>query len=124
MENNTLGTEQVRWDLSVLYSGIDDPRIDADLSDLVTREKKFYGENKGKLGERLGGAITDLAEISMCSEKLFVYLYLLQSLDVTNSAVKAKMAEVERISSEAGGNYLTFFDIELVSLDDATLEKF
>jgi oligoendopeptidase F len=124
MENNNLGTEQTRWDLNGFYSGVDDPQIDKDLTDLVAREKKFYEDYKGKLAETLGAAITDLAEINMRAEKIFVYLYLKQSLDVTESAVKAKMAAVEQIASEAGGNYLTFFDIELVALDDATLEKF
>ena len=124
MENNNLGTEQTRWDLNGFYSGVDDPQIDKDLAELVTREKKFYEDHKGKLAETLGAAITDLAEINMRAEKIFVYLYLKQSLDVTESAVKAKMAAVEQIASEAGGNYMTFFDIELVTLDDATLEKF
>jgi oligoendopeptidase F len=124
MENNNLGTEQVRWDLSALYSGVDDPQIDKDLADLVAREKKFCEDYKGKLAEKLGAAITDLAEITMRTEKIFVYLYLKQSLDVTESAVKAKISEAERISSEASGNYLTFFDIELVALDDTVLEKF
>src|ERR1035437_3975036 len=114
MENNHLGTEQVRWDLNALYSGVDDPQIDKDLAELVAREKKFYEDYKGKLAERLGAAITDLTEINMRAEKIFVYLYLKQSLDVTESAVKTKMASVEQIAIEAGGNYLTFFDIELV----------
>lgn len=124
MENNTLGTDRVRWDLGIFYSGIDDPQIDKDLADLVAREKKFCEDYRGKLAERLGEAIVDLAEISMLAEKIFVYLYLTQSLDVTNAPVKAKMAEAEQISSQASGNYLTFFDIELVALDDATLETF
>lgn len=124
MENNNLGTEQTRWDLTIFYSGVDDPQIDKDLAELVAREKKFYEDHKGKLAETLGAAIADLAEINMRAEKIFVYLYLKQSLDVTEGAVKAKMASVEQIASEAGGNYLTFFDIELVALDDATLEKF
>ncbi len=124
MENKNLGTEQARWDLSTFYSGVDDPQIDKDLAELVTREKKFYEDHKDKLAETLGAAIADLAEINMRAEKIFVYLYLKQSLDVTESAIKAKMASVEQIASEAGGNYLTFFDIELVALDNATLEKF
>ena len=54
MENNNLGTDQVRWDLSIFYSGIDDPQIDKDLAALVAREKKFYEDHKGKLTETLG----------------------------------------------------------------------
>ncbi len=102
MENKNLGTEQARWDLSTFYSGVDDPQIDKDLAELVTREKKFYEDHKDKLAETLGAAIADLAEINMRAEKIFVYLYLKQSLDVTESAIKAKMASVEQIASEAG----------------------
>jgi oligoendopeptidase F len=123
MENNDLKTEQARWDLSAFYSGIDDPQIDKDLADLVELEKKFYEDYKGNLAEKLGGAIADIAEVTMRVEKIFVYLYLKQSLDVTDSATKTKMAHVEQVASEASGNFLTFFDIELVALDDATLEK-
>ncbi len=124
MDKKTLGTEEVRWDLSVFYSGIDDPRIDKDVADLAARQKAFFENYKGGLSEKLGGAIADLAEITTHTEKLFAYLYLLQSTDVTNAAVNAKLADVERVMSESGGNYLTFFDIELVALDDAVLEKF
>lgn len=124
MENNTLGTEQIRWDLRTFYSGVADPQIDKDLAELVAMEKKFYESYKGKLTEKLGAAIADLSEINMRAEKIFVYLYLFQSIDVTNAPVKTKMADAERIASEAGGNYLTFFDIELVALDDAALQKF
>ncbi|HUC01423.1 MAG TPA: M3 family oligoendopeptidase [Candidatus Paceibacterota bacterium] len=125
MENNApdLKTEHARWDLSLLYTGVDDPQIDKDIADLVAREKKFCEDHKGTLAEKLGGAITDLMDISMLAEKIFGYLYLKQSLNVADAAVKAKMAEAERIASEAIGNYLTFFDIELVALDDVTLAK-
>jgi oligoendopeptidase F len=124
MENNTFGADKIRWNLDAFYSDVNDPQIDKDLAELVAREKKFYEDHKGKLAETLGVAIADLAEINMRAEKIFVYLYLKQSLDVTEGTVKAKMASVEQIASEAGGNYLTFFDIELVALDDATLQKF
>lgn len=123
MNNKELGTESVQWDLGVFYAGVDDPCIDRDIADLVAMEKKFFDDHKGKLADHLGAAITDYAEITMLAGKIFDYLFLLQSRDVTNAPVKAKMAEAERIVSEAAGNYLAFFDIELVALDDATLKK-
>ena len=52
-----------------------------------------------------------------------VYLSLLQSLDVTNEAVKAKVAHAQQAMSQIQGEYLTFFELELVALDDAVLEK-
>ncbi len=123
MNNKELGTESVQWDLGVFYAGVDDPRIDRDIAALVAMEKKFFGDHKGGLADHLGAAITDYAEITMLAGKIFDYLFLLQSRDVTNAPVKTKMAEAERIVSEAAGNYLSFFDIELVALDDATLQK-
>ena len=54
-------TNQVRWDLSILYSDIADPRLDSDLREL-SREcaKHFSATYKGKLAELLGPAITAL----------------------------------------------------------------
>jgi oligoendopeptidase F len=59
----------------------------------------------------------------MLGEKVMVYLSLLQSLDVTNEAVKAKVAYVQQTMSQIQGEYLTFFELELVALDDAVLER-
>ncbi len=123
MNNKDLGTESVQWDLGVFYEGLDDPRIDQDIAALVAKEKKFFEDYRGKLADRLGGAIADYGEITMLAGKIFDYLYLFQSRDVANAPVKMRMAEAERIVSEAAGNYLAFFDIELVALDDATLQK-
>jgi oligoendopeptidase F len=124
METTSIGTEKAQWDLDVLYSGINDPRLDQDLSELIAREKKFYGDYKGRLAQKLGAAIVDYAEIGMLTNKLFLYLYLQQSLDVANGAVKAKIADVERAANATAGEFLTFFTLELVGLDDGTLQKF
>ena len=34
MPSTIESTDQVRWDLSILYSDIEDPRLDSDLSQL------------------------------------------------------------------------------------------
>src|SRR6185436_8251565 len=57
----------------------------------------------------------------MLSNKVMVYLFLSQSLDVTNSVVKAKLAEVELKMNAVSGEYMTFFMLELVALDDLVL---
>jgi oligoendopeptidase F len=121
--DNAIGAEQTRWDLSTFYTKIDDPQIDKDIADLVARQKKFQEDYRGKLAEKLGGAITDCATLSSLSDKIFVYLFLQQSLNVTNAVVKAKIAEAEQKIAASSGEYMTFFDIELVALDDTILEK-
>jgi oligoendopeptidase F len=121
MPDNILGTDNVRWDLTTFYSDIDDPQIDADLADFAARAKAFQENYKGKLADALGPAIADQADLTMLGEKIMGYLFLMQSLDVTDRAVNAKVAMAQEAMSRAEGEFLTFFALELVALDDATL---
>jgi oligoendopeptidase F len=113
---------QVRWDLSLLYKDIDDPRLDADLSRLAGMAKRFSATYKGKLAERLGPAIKDYAEIEMLSGKIASYLFLRESTDLSSAVIKAKHAHFQRELSALQGEHLTFFELELVQLSDETLE--
>ncbi len=124
MKNTTIGAENARWDLSFIYTDISDPKIDTDVQELEQRCKDFAATHRGKLHQNLGQAITDYSEISMLSEKIMVYLFLQQSLNVTNDAVKAKLAEVEQKLNHAQGEHLTFFTIELVALPDEAIKTF
>jgi oligoendopeptidase F len=113
---------QVRWDLSLLYKDIDDPRLDADLSNLARMAKHFSATYRGKLAERLGPAIKDYAEIEMLSGKIASYLFLRESTDLSSATIKAKHARFQRELSALQGEHLTFFELELVQLGDETLE--
>jgi oligoendopeptidase F len=124
MPDSSPADDNVRWDLTCLYSAIDDPQIDQDIAQFAKRAEEFRRDYKGKLTEMLGRAICDYAELEMLGEKVMVYLFLQQSLDVTNEAVKAKVAEAQRTLSQIQGEYLTFFDLELVALDDTALARF
>jgi oligoendopeptidase F len=115
--------ENYRWDLSIFYSGLDDPQLDTDIAKLAQSMKEFNVQYKEKLAQALGKAIADYAEIEMLTYKIYVYLYLLQSCDVANSAVKEKMASAERQLCQAQGEYLTFFAIELAAIDNTRLER-
>ena len=117
------GAEKFRWDLSFMYSGLDDPQIDLDVANLIEMAKRFHASYKGKLSSSLGKAISDYAEISMLNSKVAVYLYLLQSLNVAEPIVKAKMANIDMTLSRELAQNLTFFNLELVTLDDATLAE-
>jgi oligoendopeptidase F len=115
--------QDVRWDLSSIYSGIEDPQIDRDLGEFARQAERFSTSYKGKLADALGRAIADYAELEMLGGKIMVYLFLQQSIDVTNEPVKAKVAEARKLMSQIQGEYLTFFELELVALDDAVLEQ-
>ncbi len=119
----TTAAEPIRWDLSALYSGVADPRLDADISSLVEKCKAFHASHKGKLHQTLGAALSAYSEIRMLENKVMLFLYLTQSTNVADAAVKAKIADTERVLSAASGEHLTFFHIELVALDDVALER-
>ena len=114
------GSENVRWDLSLMYSGLDDPQLDADLDTLVQMMKDFNIVHKGNLSKSLGQAIIDLSNITMLKNKT-VYLGLRQSINVSDPAIKSKIADAERKISMAKGEYMTFFDIELVTISNEVL---
>lgn len=115
------GAEKARWDLSRLYSGIDDPQIDNDLASLVEMAKNFSLDHKGRLAKTLGQAILDYSEIEMLGSKIFLYSGLARKVNVDDPAIKAKIADLERSWGTASGEYLVFFEIELAGLDDSVL---
>jgi oligoendopeptidase F len=124
MENILESTDLIRWDLSILYTDIADPRLDSDLGLLREMARNFSLTHKGKLAASLGAAIRDYSEIEMLSGKISSYLSLRESTDLTNAAIKAKHAAFQRELSGIGGEYLTFFELELVQLSDETLQIF
>ena len=115
-------TNQVRWDLGVLYSGIEDPRLDSDLAEFAGMVKRFSVAYRGKLAQLLGSAIRDYLEIEALGGKITAYLFLRESTDLSSAVVKAKHASVQRELSALQGEHLTFFELELVQLGDDTLK--
>ena len=123
MPINHTADSNVRWDLTSIYSAISDPQIDLDIAEFTKQAQQFSSDYKGKLADTLGAAISDYSELDMLGGKIMVYLSLQQSLDVTNEAVKAKVAAAQQTMSQVQGEYLTFFELELVALDDARLRN-
>ena len=118
-----LGTENVRWDLSCFYRNLDDPQIDADLKTLEGLAKDFYSKYRGKLGTELSAAIRDFIQLSTLADKLFGYLGLLPTLDLSNEKADGKLDACRRIWDAASGEFLTFFDLEIIALDQKIIDE-
>lgn len=124
MQNKqNLGTENILWDLSVFYKRPDDPQIDTDLVAFQKDCKVFYEMYKGKLQTKLASALEDYITLIKLESKLIYYLHLLIAADVNNEVVKTKFAEVEKISATVGGEYLTFFELEVITLSEEDLDN-
>ena len=69
MPNDNLAVGAVRWDLSSIYSGMDDPQIDFDIAEFAKQAELFNANYKGKLADTLGRAIADYSELEMLGER-------------------------------------------------------
>ncbi|PIR42012.1 MAG: hypothetical protein COV30_00650 [Candidatus Yanofskybacteria bacterium CG10_big_fil_rev_8_21_14_0_10_37_15] len=123
MTNQKNDAEKIRWDLSLMYSSIDDPQIDLDVAEIVEKSKTFLISFKGKLGDALGNAIREYSEIKMFISKVNLYLFLKETENVSDPVVKAKVEKIKQILDQSCGEYLTFFSIELAVLEDEALVR-
>jgi len=115
------GAEGVRWDLSLMYSGVDDPRLEADIVALLDMMKSFHA-HKGTLATTLGHALEEQIRITELSNKIGVYLFLKRSLDTSDQAVQTKMADLELRTSAVAADAMTYFEHELVALDESVID--
>ncbi len=112
----------VRWDLSDLYAGPDDPRIEADLAQAQAAAQRFAERHRGGVGklsaDALALALSELEALSELAARPASYAQLLFSADTAVPRHGALMQRVQERASEIR-NTLVFFELEWVGLDDA-----
>ena len=108
------GTEQVRWDLSILYSDIEDPRLDSDLKALAAMAKHFSAATKASSRSACQGPSKTIRK-SRCSAAKSPRIFSCARAPILpTTAIKAKHAAFQRELSAIQGEHLTFFELELV----------
>lgn len=113
------GAENVHWNLTDLYSGIDDAAIERDLAAALELAKQFDARHRGTLKDTLGAALTAQARISERVDKLMVYLFLQRSTDAANGQIQQRIGRVQEAWSQAAADHLTFFEHELAAMAEA-----
>lgn len=112
----------VRWDLSDLYAGLDDPRIDADLDAAEAAARAFAARVRGRVAAldatALASALDELEAISTPATRAGTYAGLLFAADTADPRHGALLQHVQERGS-AIRNQLVFFELEWVALDDA-----
>ncbi|MEQ9619355.1 MAG: M3 family oligoendopeptidase [Deltaproteobacteria bacterium] len=118
------GSEGVRWDLSDLYSGLNDPRIEKDIKRLLKKSESFERTYRGKINSKsatpgiLLKAVRELESISEQIGKLLSFAYLLFAADTSRPAHGAFLQKVQEKATEAR-KHLMFFELEWVNLHDS-----
>jgi oligoendopeptidase F len=117
---------QVTWNLSDLYQGPDDPKIDADLQSLEQRAEQFAEAFRGRLDtispREFGGAIQQYEKILRDEQFPGAYAMLLFSADTTPPAHGALLQRVQE-RSIAIHQHLLFFELEINHIPDERFQQ-
>jgi len=115
------GAEDVRWDLTELYSSTTDPAIEATLKAGMEDAQAFEADYKGKLASLEPGAFADMMErLEDLQDRVArpsIYASLLHTQDTADPARGRLLARVEEAGAERG-RHLVFFHLELAELTD------
>ena len=120
------GAEAVEWNLSDLYDGPDDPRIESELEETLSASQAFRERYRGKLGElsaaELNDAVAEAERIRSASTRVETYARLRQAADSSDQARGALVQKVRERNTQIETELL-FFDLEWSALDDETAEQ-
>ncbi|MGH3071987.1 MAG: M3 family oligoendopeptidase, partial [Gaiellaceae bacterium] len=126
MATTVTGAERVEWDLSDLYDGPDDPRIDGELEEAQAAATAFRERYRGKLGEltaaELNDAVAEIERIESASTRVETFARLRQAADSSDQARGALVQKVRERNTQIETELL-FFDLEWSAVDDDVAEK-
>lgn len=115
--------DEVRWDLSELYRGHDDPRIAADMKALAARVERFAKENRGAVAgadaRKLRSILEEYEGLSGQVARIAAFAELHASTDQNDEKRTAlRDAVQEKVSRWVAD--LVFFDLELKKIPEET----
>lgn len=115
----------VTWDLSDLYSGPDDPRLESDLAAALAAAQSFAARHRGRVAALdaagLAAALDELEAFEEPAHRAAAYAQLLFAADTATPRHGALLQRVQERASEIR-NALVFFELEWVAQDDARAE--
>jgi oligoendopeptidase F len=107
------------WDLSDLYAGLDDPKIDADLADLQTRASEFRLTYRGNVAmlsaDEIAEALQQLEAIGQKTDYIVAYPMLAFAANTRNESAKQAQDRLLEAATDLE-NLLLFFELELKNL--------
>jgi oligoendopeptidase F len=120
------GAEEITWDLSDLYDGIDDPQLEQDMTQIDQRVVTFAGAYRGKVAdfdvEEMYEAVAEYEAIVEDASRIGAFVRLLWSTDTSDPKYGAMLQRITEWGSQLE-QQLVFFDLEWVNAPDTFAEK-
>ncbi|RMF78265.1 MAG: M3 family oligoendopeptidase [Chloroflexi bacterium] len=120
------GAETVVWDLSVLYSGVDDAAIQADMDAIAADVQAYVAQYRGRVAEltadELFAAIAAVEALYDRLGRIGAFAQLLFSEDTNNPQYGALVQKVTEYYAHIS-QQLLFFELEWNEVDDAVAEQ-
>jgi oligoendopeptidase F len=115
------GAEEVRWDLTDLFTSPDDPRIEELLSRELERAKSFEERYRGKVASlephAFAAMMRELADYEESSVRPEVYAYMLHSQSTQDAVAGRLLARVREAGAERS-SHMVFVSLELAQITD------
>lgn len=115
------GAENVVWDLSPLYAGVDDPKLQSDIVNLKAKADQLSAQHRGKIvgydAEELRELVEAYYELYTMNNRIESYAYMQFSVDSANPAIGALLQQTSEMESYIK-QQAVFFDLEWNALED------
>ena len=117
----------VKWDLSDLYSGVDDPRIEDTFATQLARTEEFAAKYREKIdspdltAETLKEALVEFENIQQEIDKPLTYASLLHAADTSDPARGAFLQRMRERHSDLIVR-LVFFELELMAVPEEVMD--
>ncbi len=116
----------VRWDLGDLYTGPDDPALEADLTRSLAAASAFAERYRGRVGAlspaEVAAAVDALEALDEPAARARSYASLLFAADTSAPRHGALLQRVQERGSEIR-NTILFFELEWVGLEEAVADR-
>lgn len=122
----TTGAESVIWDLSIFYSGVDDPAIQRDMDKLTTEAEAFAARYKGRVSQlsapELLEAVQTIEALYDLQGRIGSFAGLNFSTDTGNPQFGALQQKVTEFGSQISQK-LIFFELEWNDTDESQAQS-
>lgn len=125
-EQQETGAEDVAWDLSDLFAGADDPKLEAELADAARSadafRERYFGQVAELAGTALAEAVAERERIDSIIGRARTYAHLDFSTNTADPKRGALLARIQELAA-ANETKLLFARLEWAALDDERVEK-